>query len=153
MGMHTTIYGYIEEMDFWVNPIRARIRRHNHQIIRSLPVADNWPPVSKEMFAVCSNYKHSPGPNFEYSARIIHFGANLKSVEHEWEEWKTKFEALLLQLFFTDAVVHFKPEYAGIQTNTWAVNFSRYEIEHDGKFPRPVRKDDWDYESPWNVKP
>ena len=100
MGMRTTIYGYIEEMDFWKDPIRRSVRKHNSTVIKSLPKGDTWPPLSVEMFAICNNYKSDPGPNFEYFARIIHFGANLKSVEHDWIEWKTKFEILLTNLFF-----------------------------------------------------
>lgn len=111
MGMHTTIYGYIEEMDLWQDPIKKQIRKHNSRVISSLPLADGWPPLSKEMFAICNNHKNHPGPNFEYWGRVIHFGANLKSVEYEWIEWKEKFENLLLKLLFSSARVHFKTEY------------------------------------------
>ena len=110
MGMRTTIYGYIEEMDFWKDPIKTKVREHNSNMIFSLPKADKWPPLSAEMFAICKNDEIESGPDLEYSGRIIHFGANLKSVELEWREWKSKFENLLTTLFFLEARVHFKTE-------------------------------------------
>lgn len=59
-------------------------------IIKSLPKADIWPPLSREMFAICNNHKNDVGPDFEYSDRILHFGVNLKSVEYEWGNGKNK---------------------------------------------------------------
>lgn len=149
MGMRTTLYGYIEEMDFWEDPIRKSVREHNFEVIGSMPEGDDWPPLSKEMFSICSNNKNFPGPNLEYLGRIIHFGANLKSVEIDWDEWKDKFELLLCRLFFLKAVVHFRPEYSGIQTNEWSIDLNRYQIKHNSEMPRPIVKEDWIFESTW----
>lgn len=150
MGMRTTLYGYIEEMDFWSGPVTKLVKKHNTSIINALPKGDEWPPLSKEMFAICNNFKNTPGPNFEYSGRIIHFGANLKSVEYEWDLWKTKFENLLTNLFFLEAVVHFKTEYSDIQTATWSVNLLKYSVRHDEARPDKVYKSDWNYESTYD---
>ena len=146
MGMHTVIYGYIEEMDFWRDPVRKRLRKHNSAIIKTLPAADSWPPLSREMFAISNNYKNHPGPNFEYWGRIIHFGANLKSVEQQWGEWKNKFESLLTRLYFMEARVHVQAEYMELETSTWRVDFSKYEVLHDESNPRPIRLEDFKYE-------
>ena len=150
MGMRTTIYGYIEEMDFWKDPIRKQVRKHNFNAIRSLPEGDDWPPLSYEMFAISSNHRNAPGPNIEYFSRIIHFGANLKSVESDWNEWKTKFESLLSNLFFLQARVHFKPEYSSLETSSWRVDLRKYEVTHDDKMPRPIEIDEWIYESTYD---
>ena len=149
MGMKTTIYGYIEEMNFWVDPIKTQVIEHNTKVINSLPSSDTWPPLSREMFAICKNNLLVPGPNLEYRGRIIHFGANLKSVELEWKEWKSKFEDFLTRLIFLEAVVHFRPEYASIQTNEWTVDILNYQIKHDGQMPDPVIKENWTYDSTW----
>jgi hypothetical protein len=146
MGMHTVIYGYIQEMDFWLDPVKKKIRKHNSDIIAGLPVADIWPPLSREMFSICNNYKNNPGPNFEYWGRIIHFGANLKSVEQEWAEWKSKFESLLIRLYFLEAKVHVQTEYMGLETSRWRVDLDKYEVLNDGKMPRPIVIEDCIYE-------
>lgn len=146
MGMHTVIYGYIEEMDFWLDPIRNEIRKHNSDIIASLPLADEWPPLSREMFATCNNDASDSGPNLEYRGRIIHFGASLKSVEQEWGQWKSKFESLLTRLYFMEAKVHVQAEYMRLETSRWIVDLDKYKVLHDGKIPRPIAIEDCIYE-------
>jgi hypothetical protein len=150
MGMRTTIYGYIEEMDFWKAPIGPQVRKHNSTVIKQLPKGDDWPPLSYEMFAICTNHKNSPGSNLEYSGRIIHFGANLKSVEHEWKEWRAKFEKLLTHLYFTEARVHFKTEYSSLETSSWKVDLLKYEVTHDNSMPRPIKINECEYESTYD---
>lgn len=150
MGMRTTIYGYIEEMDFWKDPVRSKVRKHNSAIISSLPIADEWPPLSKEMFAIANNLKNHSGPNFEYSGRVIHFGANLKSVEYEWQEWKNKFESLLTNLFFIEARVHFKTEYSPLETSSWRIDLLKYKVKHDNLMPAEISKEHWEYESTYD---
>lgn len=146
MGMHTIIYGYIQEPDFWVNPVRKQIVKHNTAVINALSKGDKWPPLSREMFAICNNYKNHPGPNLEYGGRIIHFAANLKYVEEQWEEWKGKFEALLTQLYFWEARVHVQPEYMLAETARWWVNLNKYKIVHDGTLPPAIKPENWEYE-------
>ena len=146
MGMRTTIYGYIEEMDLWRDPVRSKIRKHNADVIRSLPIADPWPPLSREMFATTTNYKRADGPNLEYQGRIFHFGANLKSVEQEWGEWRLKFESLLARLYFLEAKVHVHPEYMLAATSTWMVDLLKYQVHDDGSMPSLIRPEYVDYE-------
>jgi hypothetical protein len=148
MGMRTIIYGYIEEMDFWKRgPVSSYVRKHNSRVISGLPIADRWPPVSKEMFTITNNFKNHPGPNFEYSGRVIHFAANLKSVEMEWKEWKKKFELLLFSLFFLEAKVHFQTEYSSVQTTQWRVDLLKYHVPHDGSIPSIIDPTVCDFES------
>ena len=146
--MRTTIYGYIEEMDFWKDPIRKTIREYNSNAANALPTGDHWPPLSKEMFAICENKNNKAHEvDLEYSGRIIHFGANLKSIEQDWEHWKSKFETFLSTLYFLEARVHFKTEYSLLETSSWRIDLLNYKVNHDGQMPTKIKHTDWQYES------
>ncbi|MDC8003916.1 hypothetical protein POV27_07620 [Aureisphaera galaxeae] len=148
--MRTTLYGYIEEMDFWKDPIKTEVQNHNARVIESLNVDDEWPPLSREMFSITRNSKDEVyRPNLEYSGRIIHFGANLKSVEHELDEWVEKFEVLLSRLLWIESKVHFQTEYCELQTLQWNVGLNAYNVRNDGKFPDAVQKSLWEFKSTW----
>lgn len=153
MGMRTTLYGYIEEMNFWKSPIINEVKRHNHKVIRNLKNDDEWPPLSREMFAItCNSNNEIYRPNMEYSGRIIHFGANLKSVEYELNEWIVKYEKLLSKLIWLESKVHFQTEYAELQTLSWRVNLNSYKVNHNGEFPKPIDKSCWNFESTWEIE-
>ena len=156
MGMRTTLYGYIEEMDFWKSPIRNQVKKHNHNVIKSLKTNDEWPPLSKEMFSLTSNVSNLRrdlgGPNLEYSGRIIHFGANLKSVEHEIDEWIIKFEELLSKLIWIESKVHFQTEYCELQTLHWRVDLIKYPKNKADEFPKLIDKECWEFKSTWELK-
>ena len=143
MGMRTTLYGCIEEMDFWQNPICDQVRMHNEQIINSLPINDRWPPISREMFSLSKN-QGPEGPNLEYSGRIIHFGANLKSVEYDWLELIAKFESLLKRLYWTNAWLHLKTEYSGLETFHWSLDLFKYEIDNQNMH-EPINESCWKF--------
>jgi hypothetical protein len=143
MGMATRLYGCIVE--YGSDPaIRAKIYRHNRTAINGLAQVDKWPPLTKNMFAITHNVKE-PSPSYDYSGRLIHFGANFKSIEYEWEEWKAKFENLLTRLFWIEADVHFKTEYASIQTFSWYVDLSKWSLP-DSKELIPIQKQHWIHE-------
>ncbi len=145
--MTTFIYGVIEE--YGLNHTRREeIYTHNETVIKNLPTSDAWPPLSKEMFAITKNDKFIEGPNLEYWGRMIHFAACLKSVENEWEEWKTKFENLLQSLYWTQAHVHFKTEYSDVISFNWSVDLKKWSI--DDKVITPISKEFWHFEDPEN---
>jgi len=144
MGMRTTLYGCIEEMDFWQNPISNQVQMHNEHVINSMPINDKWPPICREMFSLSKN-QGLEGPNLEYSGRIIHFGANLKSVEYDRLELKSKFEALLKNLYWTNAWLHLKTEYSVLETFHWRVDLLKYEIDHQ-KMPEPINESHWEWQ-------
>ncbi|WP_299611260.1 hypothetical protein [uncultured Aquimarina sp.] len=149
--MRTTLYGYIEEMDFWQSPIKNQVKKHNYKTINDLNTDDDWPPLSREMFAITSNINRELyRPNMEYSGRIIHFGANLKSVEHEIDEWIIKFEQLLSKLIWIESKVHFQTEYSELQTLCWRVDLNTYKVFHNGHFPNSLDKSCWNFESTWH---
>jgi hypothetical protein len=142
MGINTLIYGVIEELDS--NQMRLNeIYSHNEKVISNIPNSDSWPPLSKEMFSITKNVYENEGPNLEYGGRIIHFAANTKSIEHEWLDWKEKFEELLLQLYWTQAHVHFKTEYTGIISFEWRIDLKKWSIST--KEITPIKREFWDF--------
>lgn len=88
------------------------------------------------------------GPDLEYSGRIIHFGANLKSVEEDWGEWKQKFEALLKKLYWQEANVHFNTEYTTLQTFSWRVDLLKYDFGDKTKMPPAITEAHWQFTGP-----
>jgi hypothetical protein len=148
MGMQTILYGYIEEIGFWKDPVKSYIREHNKAVIEGLPLRDEWPPVSREMFSLTEGDPVLPGPSLDYKARIIHFGASLKQVESEWGEWRAKFERLLSQLYFYEARVHLNSDGMGQQLACWGLDIMKYDIVHDGSVPVVALPEQWIYEEP-----
>ena len=137
MGMTTFIYGVIEEYGLNHNR-KDEIYAHNESILSQLPTSDNWPPLSQNMFAI------TKGELLEYSGRIIHFGACLKSVEHEWIEWKEKFENLLKEMYWLQAHVHFKTEYTGVVSFEWRIDLHKWSI--DDTPIAPIKEEYWEFE-------
>lgn len=144
MGMSTTLYGCILEFGPY-NEFHDRIKEHNDSVLRSLPEFDEWPPLTRQMFAVTQNsdFKVIP-PNYEYYGRAFHFGGQFKSIECEWKEWKAKFEMLLTKLIWMEAFVHFKPEYADLQTFRWSLNLDNWDLDNEPRFE--IRPEYWDFE-------
>jgi hypothetical protein len=103
--MATTLYGCISEYGVY-NELQERIKKHNDSIIESLPQFDEWPPLTRQMFAVTqdSDYLTIP-PTYEYWGRTFHFGGRFKSIEYEWKEWRQKFEILLTKLVWQDSFI------------------------------------------------
>ncbi|WP_405569062.1 hypothetical protein [Winogradskyella sp. Asnod2-B02-A] len=149
MGMATRIYGCITESDYGLtnSEIQNQINNHNKNVIEKLPSKSEWPPLVKKMFSITDNSDFlNEGPNFAYGGRIIHFGANFKSVEYEWKEWKVKFENLLSELIWSHAEVHFVTEYTGVQTFQWSINFGKVNREKKTEIIKPFDKSLWEYE-------
>ncbi len=146
MGMATRIYGCITELEYGLvgSDIQNRINDYNENILESLPLESEWPPLVRKMFCITKNSDFpKEGPNFGYGGRIIHFGANFKSVEYDWKEWKVKFEKLLSELIWSHAEVHFVTEYSGIQSFQWRIKFG--EIDKEIEIVKPFAKELWEY--------
>jgi hypothetical protein len=128
MGMATHIFGCIIEYGLQVGEMQLKINAHNQQVIEDMPLYDNWPPLSRNMFAITSAGIRGETPTYDYGGRIIHFGANLKGVEMEWSEWKEKFESLLTKLLWTRAHVHFVTEYNSLQSFEWRIDLLKWSL-------------------------
>lgn len=89
--------------------------RHNQRALLALPSADGWPFLCREMFSV-------PGADVfsgTFQTQVIHFGMSYRAVEYEWEQWVKKFESLLRNMYWANAVVHLETELAGHHTFIW----------------------------------
>jgi hypothetical protein len=87
----------------------------NKKAILSLPLVDDWPFLTQEMFSV---------PRFQMQdmagqTNVVHFGMSYKGVEYEWNQWVSKFEALLKVMYWQSAVVHLETEISGLHTFMW----------------------------------
>lgn len=88
----------------------------NREAILTLPLSDAWPYLSQDMFSMP---QESHMDDTTYMTQILHFGASYKAVEYEWNEWMSKFEALLSKMYWASAVVHLETELTGTHTFVW----------------------------------
>jgi hypothetical protein len=152
MGMKSFLYGYIEEAWPGARADGSAVRRqllldntrsiekHNDEKLQMLPLEDKWPPVSRHMFA-CPPLDASM---INFRTRLIHFAASLKEVDFELRDWLDKFEALLRQLYWEKAVVHFDGAYIGAQKFEWRPAIEWVHHLTDGVLEPIV---DWTFDS------
>ncbi|PKM21579.1 MAG: hypothetical protein CVV10_08645 [Gammaproteobacteria bacterium HGW-Gammaproteobacteria-14] len=115
MDTESIVYGCIKHLPVGSLAQRRTSCRHNRAAILSLPTADGWPFLCREMFSV-------PGEDLmggTYHTQVIHFGMSYRAVEYEWEHWISKFESLLRGMYWVNAVVHLETELAGHHTFIW----------------------------------
>jgi hypothetical protein len=105
MGHESVVYGAII-VPSWKDADPGRLLTHNQTVIAALPESDDWPFLTRPMFAF-SGISVRTG---HYASFVIHFGATFKAVEWEWAEWLAKFEHLLAHLFWYDAYLHLHTE-------------------------------------------
>lgn len=116
MDQESIVYGCIKDVSgINLDPSRRKV---NRDAMLSLPQADEWPYLNREMFSV---------PKVEiisdlYQTEVMHFGASYKAIEYEWSAWITKFEELLERMYWVSAVVHLETEFSGIHTFNWEAN-------------------------------
>lgn len=113
MDQESIVYGCIKDVPDSTNySERLRI---NREAMLSLPSADEWPFICKEMFAI----PDAKVLNNNYQTEVMHFGASYKAVEHEWDQWIAQFEDLLRKMYWVSATVHLETELCGTHTFTW----------------------------------
>jgi hypothetical protein len=113
MGHQTLVYGVIEVFPATSNRPDADSRTDS--ALQALPETDDWPFLVRSMFSATS----SEHVSVAYMYRVIHFGASLKAVEWEWNEWLAKFERLLSMLDGVAATVHLQTELVGDHIYEW----------------------------------
>jgi hypothetical protein len=136
MGMATRLYGCIVEYGLGTEEVRKQVYSHNEIIIENISSKEML-PFTKEMFSVNKS-------GYDYGGRIIHFGGNFRSIENSWNKWKVEFENLLTKLYWTEADVHFKTEYANIQTFTWRIDLKKWSL-HQQEILHPIKPEYWDF--------
>ncbi|HVL16268.1 MAG TPA: hypothetical protein VM529_27090 [Gemmata sp.] len=116
MGMETVLLGYIAEP--WVarDVARSRLfRQSNRRVLAGLPDSDEWPPLIRGLFA----WTEADSLRGGYRGSVIHFGGRFKSIEQEWDQWLTKYEAVLRRLYWESSVVHLDTEASGSFRFDW----------------------------------
>lgn len=120
MGHESIIYGYIKgSMLKGGTPRSYDLHPLNRAVINTLPKTDQWPFFTRSMFS----YPGNDVVSGRYRRQIIHFGASLKQVESDWEEWLSKFESLLKRLYWQEAKLHLETELVGNHTYIWVGKF------------------------------
>jgi|TARA_R100001132_G_C3247634_1_gene75984 hypothetical protein len=116
------VYGCIRDMVGGGGQAHER-RLINRSVMESLPSADSWPLLSREMFA--------PAPAAvdldEVHTDVIHFGSSYKAIEHEWNTWIKQFERVLRGMYWVSATVHLETLYNGIHTFVWETDSDFHE--------------------------
>ncbi len=113
MDQESIVYGCIK--DVCGAEFGSERRRINRRAMMNLPSCEDWPYLSREMFAL---------PRMEigsdsYLTDVMHFGASYKAIEYEWSEWMKRFESLLDSMYWVSAVVHLETELSGLHTFCW----------------------------------
>ncbi len=121
MDQESIVYGCIKD-SIHDNHQNARIKV-NREAMLSLPSADEWPFLCKEMFSIPEVADHSE----YYQTEVMHFGASYKAVEYEWKQWIRQFETLLSKMYWISATVHLETELSGTHIFTWETNKNFHE--------------------------
>ena len=129
MNQESVVYGCIKDMLMSNNSVEVdEHRSRNRDVMLALPSVEDWPLLSREMFAPPVQAMELD----ECHTDVIHFGSSYKSVEYEWQSWLEQFESMLKQMYWVSATVHLETEFNGIHTFTW---------EADGSFHEPSSGD------------
>jgi hypothetical protein len=113
MEQESIVYGCIKDAAY--DREEYQHRGANRRALLSLPAANEWPLISREMFSIPGNNSGSS----QYQTEVMHFGASYKAIEYEWEQWIADFESLLRNMYWVSATVHLETELSGTHTFTW----------------------------------
>jgi hypothetical protein len=91
----------------------------NVAILEELPTSDDWPALTRNMFAVTASSYDEPG---FHKSQPIHFAFTTKHFADDWDEWSGKFEGLLYRLSWDKAYVHVSMDWApeGWASEQWS---------------------------------
>ncbi len=128
MQEESIVYGCIKDAVYQHDGME---RTNTNQVaMLSLPSADSWPLLSREMFSSSSQLAGEINNHTE----IVHFGAPYQGIEYEWPMWIEQFEALLRKMYWVSAYVHLETELSGIHSFIWECIESEYHTPGDDDF-------------------
>ena len=117
MSQESIVYGCIKDIVYTDDKTATQQRREiNRRVLQSLPSSEDWPLLSREMFALPANAIVVD----DLHTDVVPFGSSYKGVEYEWEQWIARFEAILQKMFWVSATVHLETECNGTHTFTWS---------------------------------
>lgn len=126
MQEESVVYGCIKDTIYHHDSLQ-RISTNRAAMV-SLPSADSWPLLSREMFASSSKLSGDINNHTE----IVHFGAPYQGIEYEWQMWLEQFESLLHKMYWVSAYVHLETEMSGIHSFVWESINSEYHSPGSG---------------------
>jgi len=115
------VYGCIKDCAF--DNVAER-RRVNREAMLSLPSAEHWPVLAREMFSLPAQ----DTGDITFHTQVMHFGGSYQGIEYEWQLWLDQFEQLLRRMYWVSASVHLETEHNGIHAFVW---------ETDGEYHSP----------------
>ena len=92
MQGESVVYGCIKDSIYEQNV--AYRSQANRAALQALPAAEDWPLLSREMFAATDHVT-----DIDVHTEIVHFGASYNGIEYEWQMWLEQFEALLSKMY------------------------------------------------------
>lgn len=96
------LIGYIEEALPTYQEDRTFFRRANDAVLAALPADDEWPPLCRSLFSTTG---HDERHGSFRNRRLIHFAGHFNDFGNGINEWLTKYEGLLRQLFWLNSEV------------------------------------------------
>jgi hypothetical protein len=107
--------------------------------LERLPLQDDYPQLTRNLFALTSANYRAPGL---YKELTIHFGATIKDVANDWDVWLDKLESFLEILKWTDARAYLELENPpdGFQERQFGY---RWSVPADAS---PATRDAWRFE-------
>lgn len=141
MGQENLIFGFIRGLGFHKHQLASDggygLADRNAEAINSLPVNDEWPPLSRSMFGASFNEREI------YGGQVIHFGAAFKNIDEDdedWQLWLKKFENLLSKMWWYHAQVCSSQEIRGNFVYVWEPTGDEIDRIISGKDLTPVQK-------------
>lgn len=115
MEQESLVYGVVRAVSSSDRFESLHFRQTNRNAILALGQHDEFPYLTADMFRL-------PGIHEEqgtYVTPLIQFAGSYRAVEYEWERWLTKFERLLVSMYWRSATVHLETELNGHHVFSW----------------------------------
>ena len=128
MTQESIVYGCIKGGAGHSDEDVKTFNRLNQSVLYRLPVLDEWPFLTREMFSITRQQTALQTP----SINLIHFGCSYSGIEYEWNIWMQKFESLLKAMAWQSAVVHLDTELSGLHTFIWETDGDIHSPNTDG---------------------
>jgi hypothetical protein len=124
MTQESVVYGCIKDMVFTTDMEETRRRRQvNRRVLLALPSVEDWPLLSREMFVMPSETLVVD----DLHTDVVPFGSSYRGIEYEWEQWLSRFEAILRRMYWVAATVHLETEFNGTHTFVWQTELDCHE--------------------------
>jgi hypothetical protein len=117
MGHEANIVGFIDGATWRTGSEYRRLQLANAGVIAALPATDEWPFLTRGMFALPDTE-----PYGIYRSQIIHFGLSIKAEPGDrawWDTWLAKFEDVLRRMYWVSAEVDMRTELESDYAYRW----------------------------------